>query len=106
MLTQKYSIGAVSQMVGLPQSVLRYWESQFEQLSPEKTSGGTRKYSEKDIATILKIKDILYNKKYTIAGAKKTLSNSQLKPDTGQKELLLFIQTELESILHDLEDDA
>lgn len=105
MVIQKYSIGSVSSMVGLPQSVLRYWESQFDQLSPEKTPGGTRKYTDKDVAIILKIKDILYNKKFTIAGAKKTLEDSQSTRDSGHRELLVFIRNELESILRDLDDD-
>jgi DNA-binding transcriptional MerR regulator len=105
-MIQKYSIGAVCRMVGLPQSVLRYWETQFEVLKPEKTPGGTRKYSDKDVAAILKIKDLLYHKKYTIAGARNTFSgdNPNLQ-STGHKELLRFIIRELESILKELEED-
>jgi DNA-binding transcriptional MerR regulator len=105
MLVQKYSIGAVSNMVGLPQSVLRYWESQFEILSPEKSAGGTRKYSDKDIATILKIKDFLYNRKFTIAGAQKELTDKQAVSLPGHQETIKFIITELQSIIKDLEEE-
>jgi DNA-binding transcriptional MerR regulator len=104
MQMQKYSIGSVSEMVGLPQSVLRYWESQFEVLSPEKTDGGTRRYSDKDVAIILRIKDFLYHRKYTIEGARKALMEKQVSSSRGQQEMVTFILSELKSILSDLED--
>jgi DNA-binding transcriptional MerR regulator len=104
MKDDRLSIGRVSQMVKLPSSVLRYWESVFEQLQPEKTPGGTRKYTMQDVQEIMKIKDLLYNKKYTIAGAKVEL---QLRPAAKISEqentLRDYVVTELENIIHDLD---
>ena len=55
-----YSIGEVSEMVGLKPYVLRYWETEFKQLSPPKNRAGNRTYRQKDIDLILKIKDLLH----------------------------------------------
>jgi DNA-binding transcriptional MerR regulator len=104
-MDQKYSIGAVSKMVGLAQSVLRYWETQFDILSPEKTPGGTRRYSDKDMSIILKIKDLLYHKKYTIVGARNFLKENPSAVTDSQRELIRFIVTELKSLLKDLEEE-
>lgn len=76
-----FSIGEVSQLTGIKQYILRYWESEFNLLSPEKTETGQRRYREKDIEVILKIKDLLYKEGYTIAGAKRHLRKKQLKEE-------------------------
>ena len=68
-----YSIGEVSEMTGLKQYVLRYWESEFSCLSPSKNRAGNRIYREKDIQYIRYIKYLLYDKKFTIGGAKQRL---------------------------------
>ncbi|MBO8131158.1 MAG: MerR family transcriptional regulator [Candidatus Marinimicrobia bacterium] len=68
-----YSIGEVSKITGLKPHVLRYWESEFSQLSPAKNRAGNRIYREKDIELIHLIKNLLYEKKFTIEGAKKYL---------------------------------
>ena len=73
-----YSIGEVSKMVGLKSYVLRYWETEFKQLSPPKNRAGNRTYRQKDIDLILKIKDLLHGKKFTIEGAKSVISNKKL----------------------------
>ncbi|MFP4547662.1 MAG: MerR family transcriptional regulator [bacterium] len=70
-----YSIGEVAEMVGLKPHVLRYWESEFSILSPSKNRAGNRIYKDKDILLVRFIKDLLYNKKFTIEGAKQKLSN-------------------------------
>ena len=57
-----YSIGEVSKMVALKSYVLRYWETEFKQLSPPKNRAGNRTYRQKDIEIIIKIKDLLYDK--------------------------------------------
>ena len=74
-----YSIGEVSEMTGLKQYVLRYWESEFSCLSPSKNRAGNRIYREKDIQYIRYIKYLLYDKKFTIGGAKQRLK--KIKPD-------------------------
>jgi len=65
-----YKIGEVCKITGLPHHVIRFWEKEFPQLSPRKTSTGHRIFNDKDIETISLIKDLLYVKKYTIKGAK------------------------------------
>lgn len=101
---KKLSIGKVSKIVNLPQSVLRYWETVFEKLNPEKSEGGTRRYTQEDVDSILEIKNLLYKKKYTIAGAISTLSNRTVnKTTTGNDtDTLIEISEELEDILAEL----
>ena len=70
-----YSIGEVSEITKLKQYVLRYWETEFVQLKPAKNSAGNRNYRKSDIDLILKIKDLLYNKHFTIKGAKQYLKD-------------------------------
>jgi DNA-binding transcriptional MerR regulator len=68
-----YSISEVSRITAIEQYVLRYWETEFEQLKPQKNRAGNRIYTNKDIQLILYIKELLRDKKYTIEGAKKIL---------------------------------
>ena len=106
-----YSIGEVSKITDLKQYVLRYWETEFKQLSPVKNKAGNRTYRQKDIDTILKIKDLLYSQKFTIDGARHVLSvpnNIEYKQTPEQNlvnnndvdiKILHKIRTELKSIL-------
>ena len=75
-----YSIGEVSEITELKQYVLRYWESEFSQLRPAKNSAGNRNYRKADIDLINEIKDLLYNKHYTIKGAKQYLKDRAKQP--------------------------
>jgi DNA-binding transcriptional MerR regulator len=70
-----YSISEVSKITEMEQYVLRYWETEFEQLKPQKNRAGNRIYTNKDIQLIMHIKTLLREKKYTIEGAKKILEN-------------------------------
>ena len=70
-----YSISEVSKITDIEQYVLRYWETEFEELSPQKNRAGNRIYTNKDIRLILYIKELLREKKYTIEGAKKILED-------------------------------
>jgi DNA-binding transcriptional MerR regulator len=74
-----YSISEVSGITHLEQYVLRYWESEFEQLRPAKNRAGNRVYTEKDIRLILQIKRLLRDDRYTIEGTKQVLRTGQLK---------------------------
>ena len=106
-----YSIGEVSKITELKQYVLRYWETEFKQLSPVKNKAGNRTYRQKDIDMILKIKDLLYNQKFTIDGARHVLSmpNNVEPAQTSEQvlvesndvdiKILQKIRTELKSIL-------
>ena len=74
-----YSIGEVSEITKLKQYVLRYWETEFIQLKPAKNSAGNRNYRKSDIDLILEIKDLLYERHYTIKGAKQYLKDKASK---------------------------
>ena len=75
-----YSIGEVSEITGLKQYVLRYWESEFSHLRPSKNSAGNRNYRKSDIDLINEIKDLLYNRRFTIKGAKQHLKDKTKQP--------------------------
>ena len=70
-----YRIGDVSRLTGLEPYVLRYWESEFPQIKPEKGISRQRLYKKTDVEYILRIKQMLYSEGYTIAGARKKLSS-------------------------------
>ena len=76
-----YSISEVSRLTELEQYVLRYWESEFEQLRPAKNLSGNRIYTNKEIKLILLIKKLLREEKYTIEGARKLLKNHAAKEE-------------------------
>jgi len=71
-----YKIGEICEITGLPAHVLRFWEREFPQLSPNKTRSGHRLYRKRDIETILTIKELLKRRKYTIQGAREYLDGS------------------------------
>jgi DNA-binding transcriptional MerR regulator len=86
-----YSISEVSKITGLEQYVLRYWETEFEQLKPAKNRAGNRIYTNKDIKLIMHIKQLLRDEKYTIEGAKKVLETYSPEPDEGGQLTLLDV---------------
>jgi DNA-binding transcriptional MerR regulator len=79
-----YSISEVSKITQVEQYVLRYWETEFEELNPQKNRAGNRIYTNKDIQLILHIKGLLRDKRYTIEGAKKILSEQINEPELKQ----------------------
>ena len=105
-----YSIGEVSKLTELKPYVLRYWETEFKQLAPPKNRAGNRTYRQKDIDIILQIKDLLYNRKFTIKGAITQFSFGEKAEemvgqqettvsDENNSEILVKVKQELESIL-------
>jgi len=70
-----FTIGEVSELCGVKPHVLRYWESEFPTLAPQKNRAGQRVYRKRDVEMALRIKELLYDEQYTIAGAKKRLAN-------------------------------
>jgi DNA-binding transcriptional MerR regulator len=97
-------IGEVAQLVGVRTSVLRFWETEFVFLKPEKSSTGQRLYTKKEVALIQEVKRLLYTEKYTLEGVKKLISprgklladENPLQPsDEEPATLLKEIKTEL-----------
>ena len=80
-----FKIGEVCEITDTQPYVLRYWESEFPALAPAKNSSGQRIYRRRDIETVLRIKQLLYEEGFTIAGAKKRLEAEQAgRVDTPQ----------------------
>ena len=84
-----YSISEVSKITDLEQYVLRYWESEFDELKPQKNRAGNRIYTNRDIKLIIYIKKLLRDERYTIEGAKQVLKS--YAPDTNTGEQLELI---------------
>ena len=72
-----FKIGEVSELLGLPTHVLRFWETEFKRIKPKRTSSGQRQYRKKDVDFIIKIKHLLYKKGFTISGARQHLRSKQ-----------------------------
>src|SRR4026209_552719 len=70
-----FKTGEVCEIVGVQAHVLRYWETEFPTLAPQKNRAGQRTYRRRDVEMALRIKELLYDEQYTIAGAKKKLAN-------------------------------
>jgi len=70
-----FKIGEVCDLVGVQAHVLRYWETEFPMLSPQKNRSGQRSYRRRDVEIALRIKELLYDDLFTTAGAKKKLQN-------------------------------
>ena len=100
-----FKIGEASEISGLPSHVLRFWESEFNKIKPRRTASGQRAYTRKDIETILEIKHLLHDKKFTLEGARKYL-NAGTKPGLlSEKGLLAEVKAELKSIRDMLGDN-
>jgi DNA-binding transcriptional MerR regulator len=104
-----FRIGDVSRLAGVKPYVLRYWETEFSGIAPKKSGTGHRLYRRKDVELILEIKRLLYDRRYTIEGARKALDSmgrpQPAKPQqrSGQGELfradVSAIRRELEELL-------
>jgi DNA-binding transcriptional MerR regulator len=81
-----FRIGEVAQLCRLPAYVLRFWETEFPQLKPVKSSTGQRMYRHKDVESVLHIKQLLYEEGFTIAGARQQL-RAEIKGDKKQTPL-------------------
>ncbi len=115
-----FKIGEVCDITEVQAHVLRYWESEFPMLAPQKNRAGQRTYRKRDVEMVLRIKELLYEDQYTIAGAKKRLTNeirgaSKLKvvtPEMGAQAMIVppapqLVPTpapEIEEPPHDFDD--
>src|SRR5262245_17892691 len=103
-----YKIGEVCKLADVQPYVLRYWETEFPQLAPNKSGGGQRLYTRREIDTILRIKELLYREGFTIAGAKKKLETELTSaPEAGaapQSDVIGNVKKELREILRILKE--
>ena len=96
-----YSIGEVSEITKLKQYVLRYWETEFSHLRPNKNSAGNRVYRQSDIDNIIEIHTLLHKKRFTIKGAKQYLKdkgNSPQLANTAEAKVLLLPEDEIKTL--------
>ena len=104
-----FRIGEVGSLLNLEPYVLRYWETEFPSLAPKKSTSGHRLYRRKDVELLLKIKHLLYEKRYTIDGAKQflqterkgtpTIQAQMEQPDLFASDILPGIRKELVAIV-------
>src|SRR6266704_1041677 len=101
-----FKIGEVSELLGVEPYVLRYWETEFPVLSPKKSGTGHRLYRRKDVELLLRIKHLLYEKRFTIQGARQTLHSEARAPKTPRAtkpvQAELFSQDPLPEIRRNL----
>lgn len=92
-----FRIGEVAKLAGIKPYVLRFWESEFSGLGPKKSGTGHRLYRRKDVELVLEIKRLLYEKRFTIEGARKVLEakpkREAAKPSAPKRQAELFVGT-------------
>lgn len=106
-----FKIGEVAEIAGVKPHVLRYWESEFSSFRPAKSRNQQRLYRQRDVELVLRLKDLLYNQGFTIAGAKKKLRERPEEADhpglplTGEQHsrLLEEIRRDLHRLRQSLE---
>jgi DNA-binding transcriptional MerR regulator len=98
-----YSISEVSDLVGVKPHVLRYWETQFKVLRPRKGRGGARMYRKRDVEILFDIKQLLYDQRFTIEGAKRKILDDR----AAEKEQigLPFARLDREEAIRGLRED-
>ncbi len=114
-----FKIGEVCDLVGVQAHVLRYWETEFPMLSPQKNRSGQRSYRRRDVEIALRVKELLYDDLYTIAGAKKKLQielreltrlkivpNEPLQKENFIKEVRLPEPAREETLDEEIEDSS
>lgn len=110
-----YSISEVSDLVGVKPHVLRYWETQFKMLRPKKGRGGARMYRKRDVETLFEIKQLLYDQRFTIAGARRRILDGRADerdqielPFTklDREEMVRSLRRDMEGLLTLLRDEA
>lgn len=111
-----YRIGEVAEIVGVEPHVLRYWETEFRSIRPQKSRKGQRIYSRRDVERLLRVKELLYTEGFTIAGARKRLRARGVEPvpadDPAQQRArrlhaaLLEVRSDVEAALAELDTEA
>jgi DNA-binding transcriptional MerR regulator len=98
-----FKIGEVCELAGLEAYVLRFWETEFPNLAPQKSRTGHRVYRKADVEMVMKIKSLLYDRGFTIAGARRQLARSQPIARVERDKMLAKVRDELREILTLLE---
>src|SRR5262245_6964039 len=99
-----FRIGEVCELIKVQPHVLRYWETEFPMLSPQKNRAGQRVYRRKDVEMVLRIRNLLYEEKFTIAGARKKISEELRKGSPSRKSSPHEVIAEVEVASESRED--
>ena len=94
-----FKISEVCKIIGVEPYVLRFWETEFPNLAPEKSKSGHRVYKRKDVETVLQIKELLYGRGFTIDGARKHFARARSGRVPDRDKLLRQVRKELRDIL-------
>src|SRR5579862_2665231 len=81
-----FRIGEVAELVGVEPHVLRYWEREFRTIRPTKSAKGQRVYSRRDVENLMRVRELLYQEGFTIAGARKRLLHPVATPEATRAE--------------------
>jgi DNA-binding transcriptional MerR regulator len=100
-----FRIGDVCRLAGLKAYVLRYWESEFSQLSPKKSGTNQRLYRRKDVEMVLEIKHLLYDEKFTIEGARAHLQKRKAQARNAPKPKPVAAPKQVQGLLFDPQAD-
>ena len=98
-----FKIGEVCELLGVEPYVLRFWETEFPNIAPQKSKAGHRVYRRKDVEKIMKVKELLYERGFTIPGARKQLSAERVLEQPDKAQVLSQIREQLRDILTLLE---
>jgi len=92
-----FRIGEASRIVGVKPYVLRFWEKEFDFVKPEKSSSKQRLYRRQDVVALCKIRQLLYEERYTIEGTRKKLKelSASFEPEKSETSRLLYLKSEL-----------
>lgn len=111
-----YRIGEVASILGVEPHVIRYWETEFRSIRPQKSRKGQRIYSRREVEKLVEVKELLYERGFTIAGARKQLRERGVEPvspgDPNQrraqefKDTLLAVRSDVLAFLEELDRDA
>jgi len=99
-----YTIGDVCRITGTKPHILRYWESQFKLLRPARRYSGHRKYTQKDIELITRIKFLIIDKRFTLAGAKREINRQLTAKGTDMKTLDPSMAGALQDLKREIEE--
>ena len=94
-----FKIGEVCELAGMEAFVLRYWETEFPTLAPQKSKTGHRVYRRKDVEMVLKIKNLLYDRGFTIAGVRRQLAKGRPIEGPDRDKVLAQVRNDLRDIL-------
>lgn len=98
MMRTQYTIGEVSQLLGIKQHVIRYWEEEVPFLAPKKSKSGRRVYTDRELQLLLRLKHLLYEKRYTIEGARERIWKETASSQADLTARIAAVRSDLLSV--------